>query len=283
MQAKAKPMPAVAPENDTRPDVSPESIAALVAQGAAALADHDPDVEQDAADRADLQRSDPSSALDLLIGVTHDMRSPLSSMMVIVEQLRSGSSGPLTPTQERQLSLLYGATFGLVAMTNDALEFARGGAARGNNTAVFSIAELLRSVVRLVQPIAEERGLVLRIAGPEADTRHGRADIMYRVLLNLVTNALKNTDNGTVTISAEATDMQKVTFHVDDTGRGIPSEVASRRAFDSYSSCLADGGGATHGLGLLICDRLLGEIGSSLKLEKRRTGGTRATFEVRLA
>ena len=283
MRIDAESKPASLRGQPETPDVSPEAIAALVARGAAILSEEEeesPDAVAAVA-RGTRHSVRESSALEVLIGVTHDMRSPLSSMMVIVEQLRNGSSGPLTRVQERQLGLLYGAIFGLVAMTNDALDFARGGASLERKTA-FSITDLLRSVVRIVQPIAEERGLFLRMTGPDADTRYGRPNILYRVLLNLVTNALKNTDSGTVTISAVATDIDLVTFYVDDNGRGMPYDVLSKRSLDTPSGCPPNGGREAHGLGLLLCDRLLAEIESNLEFENLGTGGTRATFGVRL-
>ena len=264
----------------TRPDVSPEAIAALVAQGAAALRlpDHD--------------------ALSLLVGVTHDMRSPLSSMLMLVERLRSGQAGPLTPTQERQLGLLYSATFGLAAMTNDALDFARGTASLASEAPVaFSITDLFRSVCQVVQPIAEERGLLLRCSGPTTDRRIGQPTILHRVLLNLVTNALKYTNTGTVTLSATAVGATSLCFQVDDSGRGMPEAVAAALTTPVGGGPIGGGpigggpigGGPVFseafsgsGLGLGICRRLLGDLDSELEIESLRPTGTRVQFTLAL-
>ena len=254
----------------TRPDVSPEAIAALVAQGAAALRlpDHD--------------------ALSLLVGVTHDMRSPLSSMLMLVERLRSGQAGPLTRTQERQLGLLYSATFELAVMTNDALDFARGTASLASEAPVaFSITDLFRSVRQVVQPIAEEKGLLLRCSGPTTDRRIGQPTILHRVLLNLVTNALKYTDTGTVTLTATAVGATSLCFQVDDSGRGMPEEVVASLATPGGGGPV--GGGPVFseafsgsGLGLGICRRLLGDLDSALEIESLRPTGTRVQFTLAL-
>jgi signal transduction histidine kinase len=202
-QASALPAPAGTAEAAAAPDISPEAIAALVAQGAAAL--RLPDTLDAKTPGAFSARVADHDARSLLVGVTHDMRSPLSSMLVLVERLRSGQAGPLTPAQERQLDLLYSATFGLAAMTNDALDFARGTSSSAIAAPVaFSITDLLRSVRQVVQPIAEEKGLLLRCCGPTIDRRVGQPAVLHRVLLNLITNALKYTSTGTVTVAATA-------------------------------------------------------------------------------
>jgi two-component system capsular synthesis sensor histidine kinase RcsC len=265
----------------TRPDVSPEAIAALVAQGAAAL--RLPDQREAKVRSADSARIADHGALSLLVGVTHDMRSPLSSMLMLVERLRSGQAGPLTPTQERQLGLLYSATFELAAMTNDALDFARGTASSAGEAPLsFSITDLLRSVCQVVQPIAEEKGLLLRCSGPASDRRIGQPTILHRVLLNLVTNALKYTNSGTVTLTATAVGATSVCFQVDDSGRGMPEEVVALLATPEGGGPFFSGAFSGSGLGLGICRRLLGDLNSNLEIESLQPVGTRVQFTLAL-
>jgi len=265
----------------TRPDVSPEAIAALVAQGAAAL--RLPDQREAKVPGADSARIADHDALSLLVGVTHDMRSPLSSMLMLLERLRSGQAGPLTPTQERQLGLLYSATFELAAMTNDALDFARGTASSASEAPVsFSITDLLRSVCQVVQPIAEEKGLMLRCSGPTSDRRIGQPTILHRVLLNLVTNALKYTNTGTVTLTATAVSATSLCFQVDDSGRGMPEEVVASLVPPVEGGPFFSGAFSGSGLGLGICRRLLGDLNSNLEIESLQPVGTRVQFTLAL-
>lgn len=263
------------------PDVSPEAIAALVAQGAAAL--HLTEALGSADGGAEPARLVDQDALALLVGVTHDMRSPLSSMLVLVERLRSGQSGPLTPAQERQLGLLYSAAFGLASMTNDALDFARGMPSNAKAPMVsFSITDLLRSVRQVVQPIAEEKGLLLRCSGPTTDRRLGQPATLHRVLLNLITNALKYTNNGSVTVTATTVDATRVCFQVDDTGRGMPKEVSASLATPVWGGPFSSGAFSGSGLGLGICRDLLGHLGSDLEIETLQPVGTRVQFTLDL-
>ncbi len=279
-QQQAEATHAVALAADARPDVSAEGIAALVAQGAAALQLPDGPLMQDGSDGLGIQDHD---ALDLLVAVTHDMRSPVSSMLVLVERLLAGQAGPLTPAQERQLGLLYGAAFGLASLTNDALDFARGTSTLQTVKPIsFSIADVLRSIRRMVQPIAEEKGLVLRCGGPSIDRRLGQPAVLHRVLLNLITNALKYTSNGTVTVSATAVSASSVCFQVDDSGRGMPSEVVEAVSAPVWDGPFSSGAFSGSGLGLGICRRLLVELGGDLTITQLQPVGTRVQFTIEL-
>ena len=76
----------------------------------------------------------------------------------------------------------------------------------------------------IVQPIAEEKSLTVRLTPPEADFRIGHPVALSRVLLNLTTNALKFTAEGFVEVIARQTRPRRVEFSVRDTGRGIPPQ-----------------------------------------------------------
>ena len=285
MPAKARPTPAVAPTahkgDGTGIDVSPETIAALVAQGTAALHLSDA-IGLPGTGSGGAEISDPD-ALALLVGVTHDMRSPLSSMLVLVERLRSGQSGPVTPAQERQLGLIYGAAFGLASMTNDALDFAKGSSTLATETCTaFSVSELLRSVRQVVQPIAEEKGLILRCSGPVSDKRVGQPAIVHRVLLNLATNALKYTNNGSVTMTAASVGRSAICFQVDDSGRGMPLDVVASLTAPKWGGPFLSGSFSESGLGLGICRHLLAELGSDLEISNLKPVGTRVQFTLDL-
>jgi signal transduction histidine kinase len=252
-------------------DVSPEAIAALVAEGASVLGDaaEQPDASPD--------------ALPLLVGITHDLRSPLSSMLVLIERLRAGHAGPLTPLQEKQLGLLYSAAFGMASLTNDALDIARG-AAKDMATApatVFSVNDLWRAVRGLVQPIAEEKQLLLRWSGLTLDRRLGHPAVLHRVLLNLVTNSLKFTSSGSVTVVAEEIDDRTVRFVVSDTGEGLPASVRAQLRRTGTFTALPSV--SSSGLGIAMCQQMLAAIGSQLaEVPSDRGSGTALAFTLAL-
>jgi signal transduction histidine kinase len=252
-------------------DVSPEAIAALVAEGASVLG-HESIATEALPD-----------ALPLLVGITHDLRSPLSSMLVLIERLRAGHAGPVTPLQEKQLGLLYSATFGVASLVNDVLDVARGTAREALAPAPvqFSVADVWKSVRVLVQPIAEEKRLLLRWSGPQQDARVGHPAVLHRVLLNLVTNALKFTDSGSVTVSASDVGNDRVLFQVRDTGHGMPATVKAQfnAAPPSRKGALPSSGG----LGIALCQQMLAPLNSALEfVEQRDAPGTCLAFTVEL-
>jgi signal transduction histidine kinase len=223
-------------------------------------------------------------ALQLLVEIAHDVRSPLGSILFLVERMRRGGTGPVSPMQERHLGLVYSAAFGLSAMASDLMELARGGARLvAAGPVAFSIADVLHSVRDVVQPIAEEKGLSLRFSGPPSDVRVGHPAAISRVLLNLVTNALKFTNNGSVTVVAEDDDEEHVCFRVEDTGRGMPSGVAARIT-EVFARPLATGDYAfsSAGLGIAICRKLVDAMQGRFSITTTDPIGTCVSVTLRL-
>ena len=101
--------------------------------------------------------------LEALVEVAHDMRSPLTSILFLVDAIRTGKSGSVSPIQERQLGLIYGAALGLSTLASDLVDLVRGGGGLVEGPAApFSIAEVVCGVRDLVTPIAEEKTAVVR-------------------------------------------------------------------------------------------------------------------------
>jgi signal transduction histidine kinase len=238
-------------------------------------------VDIDAAQRFASRLTGPD-ALQLVVEVAHDMRSPVASILFLADRLRSTQSGPLTAMQERQLGLIYSAAFGLSALAGDVIELARGGDwLVDQHTIPFSVADILRSVGDIVQPIAEEKGLSVRLTPPDADARYGYPAALNRVLLNLTTNALKFTAEGTVEVAARQRSRTLIEFAVTDTGRGIPPQVMTT-LFDAFRHQHKPGYSfSSAGLGLAICRKLVASMGGELAVETS-DNGTRFSFELEL-
>jgi signal transduction histidine kinase len=201
-------------------------------------------------------------------------------MLMLVERLRAGGAGPLSVQQERLLSIVHGAALTIDAITNDALDLARGGHALcAEPTSVFALPDLLASVRALVAPIAEEKQLSVRLSAPPLGRRIGNAGLVRRVLLNLVTNALKYTERGTVTVAIEERSAECVWISVADTGVGLP-DVLSRHFQRAGGFRPADL--ATGSVGLALCGTLLHAAGSRLEYEPTPTGGSRFHFALTL-
>jgi signal transduction histidine kinase len=218
-----------------------------------------------------------SDALRAVLEVAHDMRSPLSAILFLVETLRSERSGAVNPVQERQLGLIYGAAFGLSNLASDIIEAARGNLLTDNKPRSFSITETLQDVCAIVAPMAEEKGLKLLQTYPTVDSRMGHAAAIHRVLLNLCSNALKYTEDGSVAIGCTELNDTRVEFWVKDTGRGIPEKVLDM-LFAGFRPGSVGVRFSSAGLGLAICRTLLESMSSTLRVESTPAHGTRFSF-----
>ena len=222
--------------------------------------------------------------LELVVEVAHDLRSPLTSILFLAETLQRGRSGAVNPVQERQLGLIYSAAFGLSSVASDVIELARGGDRLVDLDPIpFSVTDILESVRDIVQPIAEEKALAVRLTPPEADFRIGHPVALSRVLLNLTTNALKFTAEGFVEVVARQTAARRVEFSVRDTGRGIPPQSMAT-LFEPFRRRQKQGEYAFSGsgLGLSICRKLVEAMGSTLQVNTEQGVGTRFYFELDL-
>ncbi len=231
------------------------------------------------------QQLSGNDGLALLMDVAHDLRSPLTSILVLAETLQRGQSGEVNDVQRRQLGLIYTAALGLSSVASDIIEFTQGGDQLvDQEPSAFSVTAMLESVRDIARPIAEEKHLTVRLLAPVHDERLGHSVALSRVLLNLTTNALKFTDQGYVEIVAqEVGEGNRIEFAVRDSGRGIPPEKVttlfqplrkeSGRRGQLFSQT---------GLGLTICRKLASAMKSELKVESRIGWGTRFFFELDL-
>jgi signal transduction histidine kinase len=218
--------------------------------------------------------------LELVVEVAHDLRSPLTSILFLAETLQRGRSGPVNPVQERQLGLIYSAAFGLSSVASDVIELARGGDRLVDLDPIpFSVTDILESVRDIVQPIAEEKNLSVRLTLPEVDFRVGHPVALSRVLLNLTTNALKFTGEGFVELNAIQRGARSIEFSVRDTGRGIPPQSMAT-LFEPFRRRQKPGEYAFSGsgLGLSICRKLVEAMGSVMQVDTSPGYGTRFYF-----
>ncbi len=222
--------------------------------------------------------------LDLLVEIAHDLRSPLTSILFLSETLQCGQSGKVNETQHRQLGLIYSAALGLSSLVSDAIELVHSGDRLVDDLPTpFSVTQTLEAVRDMVRPMAEEKGLSVRILPPAGDHRLGYPVAVGRVLLNLTCNALKFTEQGFVEVVAQARAGSLVELSVRDTGNGIDPQALTR-LYQPFRRT-AGGRGVTFsgtGLGLSICRKLIKAMGSRLEVETRPGWGTRFYFELDL-
>ena len=221
-------------------------------------------------------------AVNAVVEIAHDMRSPLTSILFLVDTLQRGQSGTVTTVQERQLRLIYGAALGLNALACDVIDSVRGGQRLVDGRRVpFSVAEVMLAVCDTVRPISEEKRIPITRVLPSVDGRLGYPAALSRVLLNLLTNALKYTVEGSVVIGCSEVGGHRVSFWVQDTGQGIPPHVMEM-LFDGFRPSSSGMRFSNAGLGLAICQNFLDALGAKLNVQSTENMGTRFSFELDL-
>src|SRR6267154_497457 len=213
--------------------------------------------------------------LEFLIEFVHDMRSPLSALHLLADRLQQG-----------QLRLIYAAAHALNSLTSNALQMTRERDELEEPEArPFSVTKLLSEVQVVVRTLAAQKDLEVLFIRPDIDRRLGHPIELQRILLNLVTNALKFTRAGTITVSATDRDDSHVEFAVQDTGPGIHAS-AQQTLFQPFRKLAGSGARraafSATGLGMAITQRLVAALGSQLKYETAPDTGTRFFFTVHL-
>jgi PAS domain S-box-containing protein len=158
--------------------------------------------------------------------VSHDLRTPLASIMGFSETLMEGSPGPLTETQEEFLGIIFESSQRQLALVNDLLDVSKLEAGRLQlEMETVHLPELIWGVVEGIRPLADKKGVTLKMDVNDGLPRtEGDPRRLERVLSNLLSNAVKFTpEGGNVEVAAWQDDGQ-LKIRVSDTGVGIPPE-----------------------------------------------------------
>jgi signal transduction histidine kinase len=215
-----------------------------------------------------------------LANMSHELRTPLNSVLGFSEMLSDGIYGALPERALAALAKIQSNGRHLLDLINDVLDFSKIEAGRLTlSLAEYSMEQVVRSVVASLESQARSKGVALSASpGDGLSIGFGDERRITQVLLNLVSNALKFTDRGSIVVSAIAED-GNFEVSVRDTGFGIAA-VDQRRIFDEFqqvdSSNTRNKGGA--GLGLAISKRIVEMHGGRISVES--TLGAGSTFRV---
>ena len=161
-----------------------------------------------------------------LSGITHELRTPLNSIVSLSRLMLSHSDGPLNLEQEKQAQFILRSAQNLSEMVNDLLDLARIEAGKATtNLTIFTLADLYSGLRGMFRPLATNPAVKLSfVIPPEPITLHSDEGKLAQVLRNFISNALKFTESGTITVTATPLDQERIRFSVADTGAGIAPE-----------------------------------------------------------
>ena len=219
-----------------------------------------------------------------LANMSHEFRTPLNAILGYTHMLLNGVTGPVSDQQRKSLTRIDSNSRHLLALINDILDITRIEAGRMPlNLSTFRFPELVNEVMSELEPIIKRSNLVVSARMPRSlpSLKSDRQKVK-QIVLNLLSNALKFTPAGSVTISATHNGKNRfVDIAVKDTGVGIPpdDQVKVFEDFRQLDSSPARGYGGT-GLGLSICRRLSQMLGGTIELESEPGRGS--TFTLRL-
>ena len=254
-----------------------------------ALQRHAEDLERRVAARtAELEvardRAEESDRLKsaFLATMSHELRTPLNSIIGFTGILLQQLPGPLNDEQSKQLGMVRNSSRHLLSLINDILDLSKieAGQLQVHHEA-FDLRQSVQRIVATVRPMAEAKSLALdevvdpRVGAVTSDRRR-----VEQILLNLLTNAVKFTETGSIAVRVAPAD-GAVRIAVSDTGIGIAPDAAALlfqpfRQVDSGITRRHDG----TGLGLAICRRLAHLLGGDVTVESAPGAGS--TFALSL-
>jgi signal transduction histidine kinase len=238
------------------------------------------------AESADLLKS------SFLATMSHELRTPLNSIIGFTGIVLQRLAGPLTDEQTKQLGMVQTSARHLLDLINDILDISKIEAGQVEvRRAPFDVREMIEGVAGTVRPLVDKKALTLEMVFPPAlGTMNSDRRRVSQILLNLLNNALKFTDRGGVTLTADivtegaGSGQPAVRIKVQDTGIGIKDQDLTTlflpfRQIDQGLQRQHEG----TGLGLAICRRLAEVLGGTVTAESEWGKGSTFTVTLPLA
>jgi PAS domain S-box-containing protein len=222
-----------------------------------------------------------------LANMSHEMRTPMNVVLGLCDALMREEE---RPEQLDQLNTMQQASRNLLTLTNDILELSRAGAGHLKlQPRSTSLARSFAHVEKLFRAQAADKEIMLTTVIPEGLAARHYCDPqrLDQILVNLVGNAVKFTNTGSVTLGIQASEVldgqQQLMFTIADTGIGM-SERFQERMFEPFSRdpAISLAGFDGSGLGLSICKHLVDRMGGSITINSELGRGTTVSVTLTL-
>ncbi len=221
---------------------------------------------------------------DFLANMSHELRTPLNSLLILSKLLGDNPTGNLGEEQVKYARTIESSGNDLLMLINDILDLSKIEAGHVEiRPESVSIQRLTGDVRQLFQPVSQARGVALEIVVTEECARSIETDRvrLEQVLKNLLSNAFKFTEQGSVTLTVDVAGDDAIAFTVRDTGIGISPEQQDSifEAFRQADGTISRRFGGT-GLGLSISRELARLLGGRISLESTFGEGSAFTLIV---
>ena len=218
---------------------------------------------------------------DFLSKMSHEIRTPINGIVGSLDLL---DPAELTTVQAEDVNRAILSSNRLLGIINQILDFAKIEAAEIEYLCQpFDLGQVVGDVISVLAPQAQQKGLLLgsEISDDLALARLGDGQKIHQVLLNLVENAVKFTDQGSVELKVALADsLDGVRVQVQDTGVGI-AKGELKAIFESFVQVGQSSPSGT-GLGLSICQEFVAGMGGQLEVDSQPDIGTTFSFELEL-
>jgi len=219
-----------------------------------------------------------------LATMSHELRTPLNAILGFTGTLLMKLPGPLNTDQEKQLRTVQSSAKHLLALINDLLDLAKIESGKVQlRLEPTEYCSVLEEVAGSLRPLAESKGLQLRLSLPRTETivRTDRR-ALSQIILNMVNNAIKFTEHGSVNLvllSRQMDGREMVELSVQDTGVGIRTEdqtklFAAFTQVDAGASRTREG----TGLGLYLSHKLADLLGGTVRVQSEFGKGSTFTL-----
>ncbi len=217
---------------------------------------------------------------EFLANMSHELRTPLNSILILGDQLRQNAAKNLTEKQVRHADIIFRSGQDLLQLINDVLDLARIESGHMQiRQEPLDLADLLAELTGVLAPMAEQKNLILstQIDADVPALVISDRQRLQQILHNLITNALKFTQKGSVVVHASykvTTAGEVLRLQVRDTGIGIAEDQHERifMAFQQIDGSTSRQYGGT-GLGLAIARQLTEVLGGEIRLESSQGCG----------
>jgi signal transduction histidine kinase len=219
-----------------------------------------------------------------LASMSHELRTPLNSIIGFTGIILQGMSGEVSHEQRKQLSMVKNSASHLLSLINEILDMSKIEAGKVKLTLEeFSLNDVAREVMETLSPTANEKGLELMTEMPEGITLSSDRRRLKQILMNLVSNAVKFTDRGSVKITARVLGDENLEARVIDTGIGIKKEDMNKLflPFQQVGASLTKKHEGT-GLGLHLSKKLADLLGGDISAKSEYGRGSEFVFTIPL-